>query len=280
MVRRAVFCFLLLSSANAEGAVADRNSFASTICATAEKEAKANNIDPAFFARLLWRESLFDPNVVSSKGAQGIAQFMPETAKLRGLHDPFDPVSAVKASASFLADLRNQFGNLGLAAAAYNAGEKRIERWQQDKSSMPDETQGYVQFITGHAVEEWKVASASFPMPAIGKQNDFVSNCVALALQKTKLAETGTRTSPRQPWGALVAANFNEQTAVGMFQRLKLRFPTLFANRSPMITRKKNLSRGTRKMAFVMLGEKSAEAAQSTCDQLLAAGAACIVRRN
>ena len=280
MIRRAVVSFLVLSSVSAESALVDRNNLASTICATAEQEAKANNLDPSFFARLLWRESLFDPNVVSSKGAQGIAQFMPETAKLRGLDDPFDPVSAVKASASFLSDLRNQFGNLGLAAAAYNAGEKRIEAWQNEKSSMPSETQNYVQFITGHAVEEWKIASASFAMPAIGKQNDFVSNCVALALQKTNLAETGARSSPRQPWGALVAASFNEHTALGMFQRLKLRFPQLFANRDPMIARKKNLSRGTRKMAFVMIGEKTAEAAQATCDKLVAGGAACIVKRN
>ncbi len=280
MVRRSIFCLLLLSSASAQAAVVDRKDFASSICVAAEQEAKNNNIDPAFFARLLWRESLFDPNVVSSKGAQGIAQFMPETAKRRGLEDPFDPVSAVKASAAFLSDLRNQFGNLGLAAAAYNAGETRISKWQLDKSSMPDETQGYVKFITGHEVEEWKLASASFSMPAIGQQQDFISNCVALALQKTRLAGAGTRAAPRQPWGALVAANFNEQTAIVMFQRLKLRFPVLFANRSPMITRKKNLSRGTRKMAFVMLGEKSSEAAQSTCNQLLAVGAACIVRRN
>ena len=280
MVRRAIFLLLLLSSAAAEAGVADRNVMATTICAAAEQEAKANKIDPAFFARLLWRESLFDPKVVSSKGAQGVAQFMPETAKRRGLEDPFEPVSAVKASASFLADLRSQFGNLGLAAAAYNAGEKRIEAWQRDQASMPAETQNYVQFITGHAVEDWKISSASFVIPAIGKQNDFVSNCVALALQKTKLAETGTQASPRQPWGALVAANFNEQTAVAMFQRLKLRFPKQFENRAPMIASKKNLSRGTRKMALVMLGEKTAEAAQFTCDQLVAAGAACIVRRN
>lgn len=280
MIRLTALCFVAIVSATANAALLDRKNFASAICATAEQEAKSNNIDAAFFARLLWRESLFDPNVVSNKGAQGIAQFMPETAKRRGLDDPFDPMSAVKASASFIADLRNQFGNLGLAAAAYNAGEKRIDAWQQGKGSMPEETQNYVQFITGHAVEEWKIASASFTIPAIGKQNDFVSNCVSLALQKTKLAETGTRSSPPQPWGALVAVNFNEHTALSMFQRLKLRFPKLFANRDPMIARKQNLSRGTRKMAFVMLGEKTPEAAQVTCNQLVAVGAACIVRRN
>ena len=100
---------------------------------------------------MLWRESLFDPNVVSDKGAQGIAQFMPETAKRRGLADPFEPIGAVKASAAFIADLRKQFGNLGLAAAAYNAGEQRVINWKAGKGGMPDETRDYVLFITGRS---------------------------------------------------------------------------------------------------------------------------------
>jgi hypothetical protein len=271
--------FWALSSV-AWAAKPDRNALATSICTTAVQEAKANNLDPAFFARLLWKESLFDPNVVSPKGAQGIAQFMPETAKLRGLEDPFEPISAVKASAAFLSDLRDQFGNLGLAAAAYNAGEKRVGDWQQGKSSMPLETQDYVQFITGRDVNEWKEASASFAIPAIGKVGDFTTDCVTLALRKTTLSNTATRSAPRQPWGVVLAVNFNERTALSIFQRLKLRFPKLIANRQPMIARKRNLSRGTRRMVFVMLGEKTAEAAQATCGNLSAAGAPCLVRRN
>src|SRR5690606_41926809 len=63
-----------------------------------------------------------DLNAVSYKGAQGIAQFMPGTAEERGLADPFEPKSAIGHSASLLTDLRREFGNFGLAAAAYNAG--------------------------------------------------------------------------------------------------------------------------------------------------------------
>ena len=60
----------------------------------------------------------------------GIAQFMPGTAKLRGLEDPFHAITAIPASAAYLAKLRDEFGNLGLAAAAYNAGENRVARWR------------------------------------------------------------------------------------------------------------------------------------------------------
>ena len=54
---------------------------------------------------------------------------MPGTANERGLLDPFNPVQALPKSAEFLSELRDQFGNLGLAAAAYNAGPRRVQEW-------------------------------------------------------------------------------------------------------------------------------------------------------
>ena len=89
--------------------------------------AEEHNIPIGFFARLLWQESRFRAQEVSSAGAQGIAQFMPQTAVEVGLRNPFDPaLQAIPASAKFLRKLYDQFGNFGLAAAAYNAGGGRI----------------------------------------------------------------------------------------------------------------------------------------------------------
>jgi Transglycosylase SLT domain len=275
-----IFLFSLFLILPTQATQEDRTALAKQICTSAEQEALANQIDASFFARLLWRESLFDPNVVSDKGAQGIAQFMPDTAKRRGLVDPFDPQSAVKASAAFLADLRDQFGNLGLAAAAYNAGEQRVINWQSGKGGMPEETRDYVAFITGKTVEDWKLREASFPVPAIGKDQNFNTNCVALALRKASISGAHLRSAPRAPWGALLAAGFNESRNVAMFQRLKLRFPQIIANRDPLVLRKRMLSRGRRSMVFVMLGEKTADAANVMCGKLQAAGAPCIVRKN
>ena len=270
--------FVMLASA-AWSATEDRQALATKICASAEENATANGLDPAFFARLLWRESLFDPNVVSDKGAQGIAQFMPETAARRGLANPFEPMAAVKASALYLAELKNQFGNMGLAAAAYNAGETRIEKWLAGQGGLPDETQDYVAFITGHQAQEWKAKTASFPTPAIGS-GTFTESCVALALRKNQLEATGTPSAPMARWGALLAVNFSETRALAMYRRLKLRFPTAIANRDPLILHKRNLSRGTRRMTFVMLGENSQGAAAARCTELYAVGAPCIVRKN
>ena len=135
------------------------------ICDTLAYAAQDNDLPAAFFIRLLFQESRFKPGVVSSAGAQGVAQFMPQTAADMGLDNPFDPVQAIPASARLLRNLTRQFGNLGLAAAAYNAGPKRIQDWLADrrKNKLPEETQGYVKTITGHAAESWTKASARHP---------------------------------------------------------------------------------------------------------------------
>lgn len=80
------------------------------------------NVSAALLAAQLYAESGFDPGVVSSAGAQGIAQFMPGTAAMYGLRDPFDAASAIMAQAHLMSDLLGQFGSPALALAAYNAG--------------------------------------------------------------------------------------------------------------------------------------------------------------
>ena len=83
-----------------------RTAFVADVCRRIEAAAKERDLPPGFLARLIWKESRFDPDAVSPKGASGIAQFMPGTAALRGLEDPFDPRTAIPASAHYLSDLR------------------------------------------------------------------------------------------------------------------------------------------------------------------------------
>jgi len=133
------------------------------VCDTVARAAQRNDLPVPFFIRLLFQESRFKPGAVSRTGAQGIAQFMPQTADAVGLDNPFDPAQAIPASARLLRSLFEQFGNLGLAAAAYNAGPKRIHDWLARKGKLPEETQGYVKTITGQPAESWKTARAGTP---------------------------------------------------------------------------------------------------------------------
>jgi hypothetical protein len=138
------------------------------LCSAAATFAEANNIPVPFFANLIWQESGFKPHVVSPVGAQGIAQFMPRVAQAYGLENPFDPIHALATSARFLNELLTQFGNVGLAAAAYNAGPKRVTDFMTKKRTLPGETRNYVRVITGAPAEKWagmKTKAADFRTP-------------------------------------------------------------------------------------------------------------------
>src|SRR5215204_3508982 len=130
------------------------------MCLMVESAARAANLPLEFFARVIWQESRFQSDAVgpmtrSGRRAQGIAQFMPGTASERRLLDPFDPVQALPKSAEFLRELADQFGNLGLAAAAYNAGPQRVRDWLSGRRTLPAETRNYVLAITGLSADEW-----------------------------------------------------------------------------------------------------------------------------
>lgn len=278
----AIACVMLAAAGASWGATPakpTREQFAQSICSAADARARQNGLDAHFLVRLLWKESMFDPNAVSPKGAQGLAQFMPETAERRGLSDPFDPLAAVAASASYLADLKKEFGNMGLAAAAYNAGEERVRRWRVGKGGMPLETQDYVAFITGREVEAWKDSAAAHAIPAVGTGKDVVAECVSLALRLKSPSGTGIRLAKRQPWGVLLAQHFNQGQALAMYRRLKVRAPQVLSASEPMVIRKRNLSRGSRPMAMVMVGADSRETANGICARLGSFGVPCRVMK-
>lgn len=107
---------------------------------------KQYGVPASLLANTLHAESSFNPNAVSSAGAQGIAQFMPATAKSMGVN-PFDPSSAIPGAAQYLAQNYAKFGSWPLALAAYNAGPGRVDQMLASGAGMkalPAETQGYV----------------------------------------------------------------------------------------------------------------------------------------
>ena len=105
------------------------------------------NVSAALLAAQLYAESNFNPFATSPVGAQGIAQFMPQTARAMGLEDPFDAGQAIDAQARLMRDLLRRFAAVPLALAAYNAGPEPVEAC----GCVPPfpETRGYVARILG-----------------------------------------------------------------------------------------------------------------------------------
>jgi hypothetical protein len=138
------------------------------LCGALVVSAREKRLPVTFFTNLIWKESRFDTDAVSPAGAEGIAQFMPAVSKVMGF-DPFDPREAIPAAARLLRVLLDRFGNLGLAAAAYNAGPARVREWMDKKGRLPAETRDYVADITGRHAERWRGRETSpdgFLVPA------------------------------------------------------------------------------------------------------------------
>jgi Transglycosylase SLT domain/SPOR domain len=270
-------------AAAAEVAVAEQKPFVDIVCPLMQEQADARGLPAMFFVRLIWKESRFNPEAVSPKGAQGIAQFMPGTAADRGLDDPFEPKSAIVHSASLLADLRTEFGNVGLAAAAYNAGAERVHAWLDGRSSLPVETIGYVYYVTGREAEEWKLPETELPDSLKTPAEDVVESCRKLAplvVRAVYETEPLTASGAWRPWGVQVSTSFSKARALSMFGRLQRRYASVLSEREPFVLPQRNLSRGRRALYMVQIGADARDDAIKLCAALRARGGACIVQKN
>jgi hypothetical protein len=280
LLRVALLSLVITTASQAWGQTATESPD-QALCRLIERSARRHNLPLNFFTRLIWRESSFRSTVVSSAGAQGIAQFMPGTAAERGLADPFDPEQAIPASAHLLDDLNRRFGGLGLAAAAYNAGPTRVADWLSGKRGLPFETQDYVFFITGRQVEDFRGDSE----PAISRppppEKPSSSNCLQLAAGlRRETPERLVATTVFAPWGVQLSGAFSKSVALASFGRTQKRYARLIGDLRPMVIGTRLRSRGTRVFYRVRAPAATRQEATRLCDRVRAAGGACIVLRS
>ncbi|MEH6717652.1 MAG: lytic transglycosylase domain-containing protein [Aurantimonas endophytica] len=253
---------------------------AETICQVIAANASAVGMPEAFFARLIWKESRFDTAAVSPVGAQGIAQFMPYTAEERGLADPYDMRSAIRHSALYLSDLRAELGSWGLAAAAYNGGINRVKRWLASGGTLPYETEAYVADITARPADWFREAGREIEIRPLDPERNFQESCARLPIMKTRAifaSLDGGESAPMRPWGVQVAGHEQRAVAMRMFERVRASHPGL-VKEAPIVMRKRTGPRRT--IYAVRLGADTRGEANTLCQQLRGAGAACIVMKN
>ena len=123
-----------------------RGSYRGPFLDLARQAARRHNIPEDLFLRLVYQESRWNPEAVSHAGARGLAQLMPDTARLLGV-DPDDPRQNLEGGARYLRMMHDRFGNWRLALAAYNAGPEAVAR----HGGVPPfrETTDYVRIILG-----------------------------------------------------------------------------------------------------------------------------------
>jgi hypothetical protein len=255
---------------------APRQVSADDICRTLERAAAENDLPVEFLARVIWQESRFNARAVSRKGAQGIAQFMPRTAEWRGLADPFDPVEALRYAAGFLRDLRSRYGNLGLAAAGYNAGPGRVRDWLAGNRTLPGETRAYVALVTGWTADEWASAEPPKTADTTIPQGVPCTRLANLILAPKREARRIAAYIPR--WGAQLTANWSEQRAWATYRALQKKYATLIGDREPVVLHVR--ARGMAVRHIIRVSDDRRAYVENFCKKLHAAGGPCVVLKN
>lgn len=274
---RLALCGFVMSC-GAAWAAAPSETVEQALCRLIEESAKARQIPRDFLTKLIWRESSFRAHVVSPAGAQGIAQFMPGTAQERGLADPFDPEQAIPKAAELLSDLSSRFGNLGLAAAAYNGGPARVMSWLAGQGELPAETRSYVVAITGRPADDWaSAAKDSTNSENPDKASPDEPSCLQIVAALRKPGRDDAGEAPFAPWGVQLAGNFSKQLALASFRRMSQAYAAILGDAPPMIIGTRLRYRGTRAFYRVRAPAPTRQAAEQLCSRIRSAGGSCIV---
>jgi Transglycosylase SLT domain/SPOR domain len=278
-------CGIVMSCGPAAAQPGATESIDAALCRVIETAARQHGVAPDFLTNLLWRESSFRAGAVSPKGAQGIAQFMPYTAAERGLSDPFDPEIAIPHAAGLIADLAARFGNLGLAAAAYNAGAARVAKWLAGDAGLPGETRTFVLRVTGRTADDWAAARHHDDRP---RDSATPAPCATIIAGLRRGAGPPVEEAPGEPieeapfapWGVQVAGNFSKARALASFARTRQRYAKVLGELRPMVVGTRLLSRGTRTFYRVRLPAETRQSAETLCGRIRAAGGDCVVLRS
>lgn len=253
--------------------------FAFDTCQGIRDQARTHGLDSGFFARLIWQESRFDPFAVSPANARGIAQFIDETAKLRGLKDQFNPSESLEKSAQYLAFLSQEFGNEGLAAVAYNSGERRATAFLRQGRGLPRETTNYVELITGLPAEIWRDDPPANHDFRLSKTSDFMPACLEMA-QNRRITPLKPPEPKIDPWGVQVGFGKSKSEAQASVTRLTRSCSGLVSPEKLDMISVKNRASGRPSYIFARIGRPNKEKAISLCRQLRDQGCTCFVKRN
>jgi hypothetical protein len=253
----------------------------SSLCEAVASAAATNGLPFEFFARVIWQESRFKSDAIGpltpgGQRAQGIAQFMPSTAAERLLRDPCDPDQALPKAAEFLRDLRAQFGNFGLAAAAYNAGPQRVHDWLAGKRTLPSETQTYIRMVTGRSAQEWARPDQEALTITLPREMSCAETATLFARPQTPPAFAQAKQTPE--WVVQLVGDRSEIKALATYRQLQIKHEALLGTHEPDIVR---TTVGAAPIwTRVRIDASSRQTAETLCRGLRAAGENCLVQRN
>jgi hypothetical protein len=172
----------------------------------------------------------------------------------------------------------SQFGNLGLAAAAYNAGPARVSAWLASHRALPAETRNYVALVTGWTADEWASSSPPEKAETTIPQGVPCTRLANLILAPKQERQRIVAYIPR--WGIQLAAHLSESTAWAIYRDRLKRFGSLIGDREPIVLHKEIPGMGRAKRYIITIADDDRGLLDKICRKLIAADATCDVMRN
>ena len=254
-------------------ALAGPKPFVDIVCPIMQQQAEARGLPPMPFVRLIWKESRFNPNAVSPKGAQGIAQFSAgHGGRARSLRSVrarnwrscirraclriFAGSSAISVLPPRPITPAPSGCGIGSRARAGCRARRRIT-----SSSSPDAPP-----------RNGSSPRPSFPRRSRPPASRCRTSCRKLAplvVRAVYETEPLTASGAWRPWGVQVSKPFSKAKALAQFGRLKRQYTSLLGAREPFVLPERNLSRGRRSMYMVQIGSDSRDDAAKLCASLL-----------
>lgn len=247
--------------------------FFDDVCTAIATFAWAEELPQGFFARLVWQKARFDPVAGNSSG---IAQFMPAGTGTR--QQSFLPAEALAHSAEYVRQMRDKFGNLGLAAAAYLSGEEEIASWLGG-GKVPAGASGFVEAVTERPLETWRADTTDLAVD-VDAGLPLHETCVALARSSPAPVLTAVQGASWKPWGVLIAQHFSAKVAVSQFDRAAERFRGVLGDEVLLLLTVQNRNFGAKLRHSAMIGRDTREEAEALCNALRNAGGNCVVVHN
>ena len=247
-------------------------------CNAIDTFSRRHGLNRDFFARLIWQESRFNPNALSPANARGIAQFIPSTAKLRGLSDPYNPDDALEHSAQYLAEMVDRYGNEGLAAIGYNGGEGRASGFLEGKG-LARETVNYVPIITGLTAEDWRDNPPESHDMRLSKTEGFLPACYTMAKNR-RLTPLARPRPAIKTWGVQLAFGKTRAQAERTLKQRTSRCSAQVRREKTDFVNVKHRASTQKGYDMARIGRNTRKAADKLCAELRQRGCLCAVYRN
>ncbi|WP_158285689.1 transglycosylase SLT domain-containing protein [Pseudohoeflea suaedae] len=280
MPRAFIACVAMAACILASGPAAAQEEEAASvdrICTLIADQAKASGVPDALIARLFFLETAFDPAYTSPTGATGVAKFNAIIAESERLSDASDIELAIPAAVNRIAALNEGFGNLGLALAAYQGGEKAVRRWIDGKGYLPVSTMIFLRKMTGENPDHFRDPKAKLDVRPLETRFGFADACRRLPLIAS--GDASLEAPSEMPWAVVVGSGIDIDAAMTFWSAVKERTGFRIGG-GKVYVMPVAAGMGRRSHYSVRIGSETRGGAQAICSKLRGLGGACMVARN